>query len=140
LGEVLISRHDGVHNKSRTSRLNSPNEGGRKTPFNDSFNEDLASQSDIELNDHEQSPMKINFDLPKLDKEVIKMLELDPSEDLESKLLNIFYDILLDFGSTNQYNIIARIATEKEMQFWIETFMKEIQKIEIFYNTKYLEF
>jgi hypothetical protein len=29
--------------------------------------------------------MKINFDLPKLDKEVIKMLELDPSEDLESK-------------------------------------------------------
>lgn len=84
--------------------------------------------------------MKINFDLPKLDKEVIKMLELDPSEDLESKLLNIFYDILLDFGSTNQYNIIARIATEKEMQFWIETFMEEIQKIEIFYNTKYLEF
>lgn len=84
--------------------------------------------------------MKINFDLPKLDKEVIKMLELDPSEDLESKLKTYYCDILLDFGSTNQNNIIARIASEKEMQFWIETFMEEIQKIEIFYNTKYLEF
>lgn len=83
MGEVLISRNDGVHNKSRTSRLNSPNEGGRKTPFNDSFNDDLAS--DLEFNDREESPKKINFDLPKLDKEVIKMLELDPSEDLESK-------------------------------------------------------
>lgn len=26
------------------------------------------------------------------------------------------------------------------MQLWIEIFMEEIQKIEIFYNTKYLEF
>ncbi len=87
----MISRNDGVLNKSRTSRLNSPNEGGRKTPFNDSFDEDLASQSDIELNDHEKSPMNINFELPKLDKEVIKMLELDPSEDLESKSLKILW-------------------------------------------------
>jgi len=39
-----------------------------------------------------------------------------------------------------QLPIIVRRECEAEMRDWVDTFMEEIQKIEIFYNTKYLEF
>jgi hypothetical protein len=42
---------------------------------------------------NQEGGKKINFDLPKLDKQVIQMLELDQNENEESKIYEISYDI-----------------------------------------------
>ena len=92
LGEGLISRNVAL-DKSRTSRLDSPREHGRRSPFNDSLHDDLGSLSDLDLHEcnfPESAPRKIDFDLPKFDKQVIQMLELDPNEDEQSKLSSKF--------------------------------------------------
>ncbi len=69
--------------------MESPEAGaGRRTPFDDSFNEDLDNNSASDLMEsdlHVNVPKKIDFDLPKFDKQVIHMLELDPNENSESK-------------------------------------------------------
>jgi len=34
----------------------------------------------------------------------------------------------------------VRYETEGEMRKWVDEFMEEMQKVEIFYNTKFLEY
>ena len=82
----MLTRKQEPLNKSRTSRLESP-DAGRRTPFDGSFNDDLdCSANDLmESELRENFPKKIDFDLPKFDKQVIHMLELDPNENSDSK-------------------------------------------------------
>ena len=100
----MLTRKQEPLNKSRTNRMESP-EGGRRTPFDDSFVEDLDSNSAndlIESDLHVNIPKKIDFNLPKFDKQVIHMLELDPNENSESNFpstLNIIHPKPhVDFG------------------------------------------
>lgn len=43
---------------------------------------------------NQEGGKKINFDLPKLDKQVIQMLELDQNENEESNLNEFYYNYL----------------------------------------------
>ncbi len=38
------------------------------------------------------------------------------------------------------YNSLVRENAEQEMREWVEEFMEEVQKVEIFFNTKHLEY
>lgn len=53
--------------------------------------EDIESMGDF----NQEGGKKINFDLPKLDKQVIQMLELDQNENEESNLNEIYYIFFL---------------------------------------------
>jgi len=104
LGEELISRNAALE-KSRTSRLDSPRDQVRRSRLNDSLHDDLGSHSDLELDEcdfPESTPRKkIDFDLPKFDKQVIHMLELDPNEDEESKSKCSFYFLGESFSNND---------------------------------------
>lgn len=64
--------------KDRANLLDTSKEGGRITPYESSFFDD-------DLEDGASVAKKIDFDMPKFDKQVLHMLELDQNDDAQSK-------------------------------------------------------